>query len=147
MTDYSGNRRHPIIGDVYLINLQGIGSVQSGRRPGVVFQNNTGNAHSPNLVLLPLTTSLKKLGMPTHVLVRSSDTGLARDSVVLCENPVCIPRESLGRYLTHLPDACMGRIAKAHLLATSAISFLDLESIVVILRQAKRLNREYVPGR
>lgn len=83
MTDYSGNRRHPIIGDVYLINLQGIGSVQSGRRPGVVFQNNTGNAHSPNLVLLPLTTSLKKLGMPTHVLVRSSDTGAAGVAVTI----------------------------------------------------------------
>lgn len=140
MADYSGNRRHPIIGDVYIIQFHGIGSVQSGRRPGVVFQNNTGNAHSPNLVVLPLTTSLKKPEMPTHVLVRSSDTGLIKDSVVLCENPVCIPKENLGRYLTHLPDACMGRIARAHLLATSAISFLDLESISEIWLQARRLN-------
>ena len=140
MTQCAGQQRQPKIGDVYLIQFQGGGSVQSGLRPGVVFQNNTGNAHSPNLVVLPLTTSLKKLGMPTHVLVSSSDTGLIKDSVVLCENPACIPKENLGRYLTHLPDGYMGRIAKAHLLATSAISFLDLESLTEIWRQANCLN-------
>lgn len=132
--------RSPEIGDVYLLQFQGSGSVQSGRRPGVVFQNNVGNAHSPNLVVLPLTTRLKKQGMPTHVYIPASGSGLARDSVVLCENPVCVPKESLGRCLTHLPDAYMGQIAKAHLLATSAISFLDLESIAEIWRQARRLN-------
>jgi len=129
-----------MIGDVYLLQFQGDGSVQSGRRPGVVFQNNTGNAHSPNLVVLPLTTSLKKPGMPTHVFVPASGSGLARDSVVLCENPVCIPRECLGRYLTHLPEVYMRGIAKAHLLATSAISFFDLEALAEIWRQARRLN-------
>lgn len=140
MTQHGNPQRPPKIGDVYLLQFQGDGSVQSGRRPGVVFQNNTGNAHSPNLVVLPLTTSLKKLGMPTHVLLPASDTGLIKDSVALCENPVCVPKDSLGRYLTHLPDAYMGQIARAHLLATSAISFLDLESIADIWRQANRLN-------
>lgn len=137
----SGDLRiQPKIGDVYLIQFQGSGSVQSGRRPGVVFQNNIGNAHSPNLVVLPLTTSLKKLGMPTHVLVPASETGLIKDSMVLCENPVCVPKESLERYLTHLPDGYMGLIARAHLLATSAISFLDLKSVVEVWRQAGQLN-------
>lgn len=133
-------QRLPMIGDVYLLQFQGDGSVQSGRRPGVVFQNNTGNAHSPNLVVLPLTTSLKRLGMPTHVIVPASVTGLMKDSVVLCENPVCVPKEAIDRYLTHLPDTYMSQIAKAYLLATSAIAFLDLGSLARIWRQANRLN-------
>jgi mRNA-degrading endonuclease toxin of MazEF toxin-antitoxin module len=91
-------------------------------------------------VVVLLTTSLKKRGTPTHVLVLASKTGLVRDSVVLCENPVCVSKDSLGRYLTHLPDEYMGQIARAHLLTTSAISFLDLESIAKIWRQARRLN-------
>ena len=140
MTQYSDSDRQPKIGDVYLVQFQGNGSVQSGRRPAVVFQNNTGNTHSPNLVVLPLTTSLKKLGMPTHVFIPAQKAGLLKDSIVLCENPVCVPKEDLGRYLTHLPDACMGEIARAHLLATSAISFLDLESITEIWCQSNRLN-------
>ena len=130
----------PKIGDVFMLDFEGSGSVQSGRRPAVVFQNNVGNANSPNVVVLPLTTSLKKLGMPTHVMVRASDSGLLRDSVVLCENPVCVPKQSLGRFLTHLPDGYIGQIARAHLLATSAISFLDLRSLVEIWQQANVLN-------
>lgn len=134
------SQRTPQIGDVYLVRFDGSGSVQSGVRPGVVFQNNAGNAHSPNVVVLPLTTSLKKVSMPTHVVVRSNDTGLIRDSLVLCENPQCVPKESLGRYLTTLPDSYMSQIARANLLASSAISFLDLNTVINVWQQASRLN-------
>ena len=40
----------PVIGDVYLMKFDGTGSEQSGWRPGVVFQNNVGNSHSPNII-------------------------------------------------------------------------------------------------
>ncbi|MBE5774500.1 MAG: type II toxin-antitoxin system PemK/MazF family toxin [Clostridiales bacterium] len=140
MIDNGVQPKPPKIGDVFFLQSQGSGNVQSGWRPSVVFQNNTGNAHSPNLVVLPLTTRLKKREMPTHVFIPASGSGLARDSAVLCENPVCIPKGRLGRYLTHLPDAYMGQIARAHLLATSAIALLDLESPGEIWRQANRLN-------
>lgn len=128
------------IGDVYLMSFQGSGSTQSGLRPGVVFQNNAGNDHSPNVVVLPLTTAKKKLGQPTHVLVPADANGLVRDSVVLCENPVCMSQENLGRYLTRLSPDAMSRIAAAHLLASSAISFLDEETLLQTWRKARRLN-------
>ena len=66
----------------------------SGWRPGVVFQNNIGNAKSPNIIALPLTTCLKKLNMPTHVLVRADESGLKKDSMVLCENPERMSRST-----------------------------------------------------
>jgi mRNA interferase MazF len=132
--------RSPRIGDVYLIQFTGTGSEQSGWRPGVVFQNNTGNAYSPNIIALPMTTSMKKLTQPTHVLIRASLDGLRRDSVVLCENPERVSKSRLGRYLTSLSGADMERVAAGNLLASAAIAFLDLEKLRELREEAVRLN-------
>lgn len=120
--------------------FEGSGNEQSGWRPGIVFQNNVGNLRSPNLIALPLTTSMKKLDMPTHVLVSSKDTGLRFDSVVLCENPVCISKSKVGKYITTLPDFYMKKIAIAYLIATSAISFMELSDLVGVWEKSIRLN-------
>lgn len=85
--------RVPQIGEVYLMKFGGSGSEQSGWRPGVVFQNNMGNAYSPNIIALPLTSSLKKTNQPTHVIIKAADSGLRRDSMVLCENPERMSKE------------------------------------------------------
>ena len=49
-------------------------------------------------------------------------------------------KEKLGRYLTTLPQSFMAKVAEASLLATSAISYLDLESLVSAWHQACLLN-------
>ncbi len=118
----------------------GSGSEQNGWRPGLVFQNNIGNRFSPNIIALPLTSSLKKASQPTHVLLPADETGLPKDSMVLCENPERMSKEKLGRYLTTLPQSFMAKVAEASLLATSAISYLDLESLVSAWHQACLLN-------
>lgn len=118
----------------------GSGSEQNGWRPGLVFQNNTGNRFSPNIIALPLTSSLKKASQPTHVLLPAEETGLPKDSMVLCENPERMSKEKLGRYLTTLPQSFMAKVAEASLLASSAISYLDLESLVSAWHQARLLN-------
>lgn len=137
---YHAFQRIPKIGDIYTLQFEGTGCVQGGLRPGVVFQNNTGNQYSPNVVVLPLTTRIKKMELPTHVLLRSKDTGLIKDSVVLCENPYCAPKEQLGKYITTLSPEYMRRISEAHLLASSSISFIDLESLVTLWSRARGLN-------
>lgn len=50
----------PKIGEVYLIDFPQDGHTQGGIRPGVIFQNDVGNKYSPNVVVLPLTTSIKR---------------------------------------------------------------------------------------
>jgi len=136
--------RIPEIGEVYLMTFGGSNNEQSGLRPGVVFQNNVGNAHSPNIIALPLTSAVKKMGMPTHVLLKSSNTGLRLDSVVLCENPECLSKEKIGRFITKLSDEHMKEITEANLLATSAIAYLDMESLLKIWRIASTLNAKKV---
>lgn len=123
------------IGDVYLIYFNGEHSEQRGWRPGVVFQNNTGNVYSPNVVVLPLTTSYKKMQskLPTHVVVRADDTGLKKDSVVLCENPVSISKQKCTNYLTSIPHKYLKEIARAYIIASAALAFIDVEDIETIL--------------
>lgn len=134
-------KKEPRIGEVYLIYFDGTtGSEQRGWRPGLVFQNNTGNQHSPNIIALPLTTSIKKTNQPTHVLLYAKDTGLKRDSVVLCENPERISKQRLGKYLTTIPESYMSKIAVANMLATSAISFIDPGILQAIWNRARALN-------
>ena len=132
--------RTPRIGDVYLMEFGGSGSEQSGVRPGLVFQNNVGNEHSPNIIALPLTSVAKKLGQPTHVLLKASETGLRKDSVVLCENPQRMSKDKLRKYLTTLPDEDMARIAEANLLATSAIAYINPDALLRIWKAAAALN-------
>ena len=119
---HHNEQRVPQIGEVYLMNFGGSGCEQNGWRPGVVFQNNVGNAHSPNII------------------VKSADSGLRLDSMVLCENPECMSKERIGQYITTLSNRYMRQIAAANLLATSAISFLDTEVLLAVWHKAIRLN-------
>lgn len=137
---YQEEVRKPQIGDVYFMRFGGSGNEQKGWRPGLIFQNNLGNQHSPNLIVLPLTSVIKKTNQPTHVVVPAEGTGLARDSMVLCENPKCMSKEMLGSYITTIPKEYMSQIAAANLLATSAISFISPELLMVIWKQATVLN-------
>lgn len=137
--------RYPRIGDVYLMRFTGSWNEQTGWRPGLVFQNNTGNIYSPNIIALPFTSSIKKSEQPTHVLVPSSGTGLRKDSMVLCENPERMSKDRLGAYITTLPDEYMEKIAIANLFASSAISYINPESLQRIWEQASSFNAPTFP--
>ncbi len=132
--------RFPLIGEVYMVKFDGVGSVQQGVRPALVFQNNVGNRYSPNVVVLPITSSHKKTNQPTHVLVSAKESGLRMDSMVLCENPQCISKEQLGDYMTTLPEKYMRKVAAASLLATGAIAYLEVSMLTNLLEKATKLN-------
>ena len=68
-------------------------SVQYGRRPVLIVQNDVGNEMSPTTIVAPITSRNKK-AMPTHVQL-GSETGLTSDSVVLCEQLVTISTSTL----------------------------------------------------
>lgn len=132
--------RFPLIGEVYMVEFDGTGSVQKGYRPALVFQNNMGNRYSPNVVVLPVTSVNKKANQPTHVCVKGKESGLKCDSMVLCENPQCISKEQLGDYMTTLPEKYMKRVAAASLLATGAIAYLDIPVLASLMEKATKLN-------
>lgn len=132
--------RYPQIGDVFYMRFSGSGSEQGGWRPGIVFQNNLGNAYSPNIIALPLTSRLKKTGQPTHVLLPADKTGLPKDSMALCENPERMSKERVGDYITTLPAEYIAEVAKANILASSAIAFVDPDALLTLWQKATALN-------
>lgn len=128
------------IGDVLLMDFDGVGSEQRGLRPGVVFQNNVGNKSSPNIIALPLSSKLKKIGMPTHIFLSSKDYDLAVDSIVLCENPQQMSKQRILKRVTRLDRRAMKKIAVGNLLSSSAIAFLSERELLQAWNEARRLN-------
>ena len=58
-------------GDIYLANLNPFkGCEQGGTRPVLVVSNDIGNFFSPLITIAPITSHLKKLDLPTHVLLK-----------------------------------------------------------------------------
>ena len=54
-------------GDIYYADLSPVvGSEQGGVRPAVIVQNNIGNIHSQTTLVMPFSTSLKKMNQSTH---------------------------------------------------------------------------------
>lgn len=113
-------------GQIYLARFVGYGNTQHGVRPCVIIQNNIGNKYSPNVIVLPITSSIKKITQPTHVLLSADNTGLFKDSLVLCENPVTLSKELLGKYITTLSDEYMRQICLAYIKATSIEYYLNI---------------------
>jgi len=137
---FRNGERIPQIGEVYMMKFTGSGNEQNGWRPGLVFQNNVGNSYSPNIIALPLTSSIKKANQPTHVVVSAENSGLIKDSMVLCENPERMSKTNIGRYITTLSDEYMKLIAEANILASCAIAYLDVDMLRIIWEKAVALN-------
>lgn len=63
-------------------------SVQSGRRPCIIVQNNIGNLYSPCVNVIPVTSKTRKKLLPCHIKLRCD-----RDSIALVEQIRVIPKE------------------------------------------------------
>ena len=72
-------------GDVYMMDLNPYsGSEQGGIRPAIVVQNDDGNFYSNVLLVVPLTTQIKKRNMPTHFILHNRF--LSAPSMAICED-------------------------------------------------------------
>ena len=72
-------------GDIYLANLNPFKGVeQGGTRPVLVVSNDIGNFFSELLLIAPITSQIKKIEQPTHVLLKNV-RGLSSDSIVCLE--------------------------------------------------------------
>ena len=129
----------PRLGDIYLMSFSGVGSEQKGVRPGVIFQNDIGNDRSPNVIALPLTTRIKNLAQPTHVLLPAEKYNLLADSLVLCENPQRMSKSRLLKYLGALEEEDIKSIAIGNILSSSAIALLSEEELLDVWKESKRI--------
>lgn len=99
-------------GEIYLANLNpSLGSEQSGIRPVLIIQNDTGNRYSPTVIVLAITSKEKK-NIPTHVKIGAMQ-GLEKDSVVLVEQVRTVDKERLIKKLGMLSFEKMQEIKEA----------------------------------
>lgn len=109
-------------GDIYLANLNPFkGCEQGGTRPVLVVSNDIGNFFSQLITIAPITSHLKKLDLPTHVLLQNV-RGLSTDSVVCLEQMKGIDKLRIIRYL--------GKLSKEQM---AAVDDAALESLGIVL--------------
>lgn len=88
------------------------GHIVCGNHPAVVVQNQAGNLYSGNLIVAYLTSQLKKLNMPTHVVLQWYP-GLKKTSVVQTEQLATIAKDDVLCIVDHLTEEDMIRVDKA----------------------------------
>lgn len=92
-------------GTIVMVDLPlGNGSVQGGTRPAVVISNDKGNKFSPVLIVVPLTSRVKKY-MPTHYTIEPSTiNGLSKTSIALAEQIITIGKDMVRNIVGTLEE-------------------------------------------
>ena len=98
-------------GDIFYADLNPvIGSEQGGVRPVVIIQNNTGNKHSPTVIVAPVTSQIsKKRNMPTHCYI-NIENGIMEPSIILLEQIRTIDKKRLDEFVGSLDISAINEI-------------------------------------
>lgn len=90
-------------GEIYYCDLgNSKGSVQAKLRPVLIIQNNVGNKNGPTTVVAAISSVIKKMYMPTHIVLDRT-CGLKEKSVVMLEQIRTVDKS------TELKE-CIGKI-------------------------------------
>ncbi len=105
----------PRRGDLYWVDFGATrGSEQAGRRPGLVVSNDVGNRFSAIVIVAPVTSRIPRRAYPVHVRVQPEQAnGLARESVVVCEQIIAVAKERLDGRIGAVATATMAAIDDA----------------------------------
>ena len=96
--------------DIYWIDLgKGNGSIQGGLRPCVVTTNDMANKFSPVIQIAPITSSMTKKKLPTHVNVKQGEAGLSKDSTILLEQNMPVNKTQIRSYIGTITDREVAR--------------------------------------
>ena len=109
-------------GEIWLADLNPTrGSEQAGTRPVLIFQNNSINRFTSTFLTIPLTTNLRRASLPTCLLVRQGEGGLAKDSVALCHQLRVLDQLRLKRRSGSVSEQTMAAIEGRVLFTTGIV--------------------------
>ena len=105
-------------GDIYYADLRPVvGSEQGGIRPVLIIQNDTGNKHSPTVIVAAITSKMNKAKLPTHIELSANDYEIVKDSVILLEQLRTIDKKRLKDKVCHLEGDIMSKVNQALLVS------------------------------
>ncbi len=101
-------------GNIYWVDFSpGKGSEPMGRRPGLVFQNDSVNASKINtIVVIAITTTLKYGNLPGNVTLRKGEANLPRKCVVNVSQVKSVDRLSLKEIVGTLSTKRMQEVTE-----------------------------------
>lgn len=99
-------------GEVYQCNFGvGIGSEMQKERPCVIIQGNVGNLNSGNVIVAPITHTLKPIPSMAHIVTQKDNNGIIiLDGQVNLSNIQTVSKARLGDYITKLSKKDMENI-------------------------------------
>jgi mRNA interferase MazF len=101
-------------GDIYLADLNpSRGSEQAGIRPVVVVQRETIDRFTQTVVIVPLTSNLRRSNIPGTIIIPAEECGLTQESVALCYQIAVIDRQRLLRQLGKLSSLYVQQLNEA----------------------------------
>ena len=106
-------------------------SVQSGSRPVLVMSNDMANRYSSTLTVIPMTTVMKKLELPTHIPVSEADCQMygshtyLRESIALAEQVTTIDKRALRNVLCRVISESKQKKIEQALAVFFNMSFAD----------------------
>ncbi len=101
-------------GDIYYADLRPVvGSEQGGIRPVLIIQNDTGNRHSPTVIVAAITSKMTKSKLPTHVKIDSKRYNIVKDSIILLEQLRTIDKTRLKDKVCHLDNEMLKNVENA----------------------------------
>ena len=101
-------------GEIYYADLSPVvGSEQGGIRPVLVVQNDTGNRHSPTVIVAAITSKMNKAKLPTHVEIDAKKYQIVKNSVILLEQIRTIDKQRLKDLVCHLDKEIMHKVDEA----------------------------------
>ena len=105
-------------GDIFIADLDPVmGSEQGGVRPVLIVQNDRGNRFSPTVICAAMTSKLGKNDLPTHVWIAAKESGLQRDSLVLCEQIRTLEKSRLRQWAGRVGSLALSRVDRARVCA------------------------------
>ena len=90
-----------------------VGAEQAGIRPALVIQIDKANAASPHTVIIPFTTRIRQVKLPSHVRIPAGIAGLAEESILLCEQIRVIDKRRLVREIGSVGEEHLRQIGVA----------------------------------
>lgn len=101
-------------GDIYLADLNpSRGSEQAGIRPVILVQHSNIDRFTRTVVVIPLTTNLRRAQIPGTIAIPAGEGGLNQESVALCYQIVVIDRQRLQRQIGTLSFSHLQQSAEA----------------------------------
>ena len=79
-------------------------------RPVLVIQNDTGNRHSPTVIVAAITSKMNKAKLPTHIEISARNYKIVKNSVILLEQLRTIDKKRLKDKVCHLDASTLEKI-------------------------------------